>query len=239
MIFAMIAGSNCYNCQLEDSDYDYFCVYQVPTRSLLSLPEVRPPQVVARDLKLDADLPDITCYEIGKFLEAVQSGSPVIMQSLFCRDHLTYQTDEWRDLKRNAFHFVTAQTVRAYIGYARSEIKQMKGKVKHEYNKFMYHAYRLVLEAERLSQGLPPKIWFETDSEEHKQIMEIRTKLTGSEARNEKLREIQHRLDAVEKVDLSTVFKYDKLKPREDSMESDDPYTLMNNWLIELRVNNL
>lgn len=245
IIFAMIAGSQCYNFALENSDNDYFCVYQVNTKLLLSMQELRPPQIVTRDEKTDVDHPDITCYEIGKFVEALQSGSPVIMQSLFCRDELTYQTDEWKRIKQHAHLMLTAQTVRAYIGYARSEVKQMMGKGKYDYNKFAYHAYRLVFETERIASGSCPIIWFETGSEEHTRIMDIRTNTLGVQARNEMLRELQERLNKLDKMDHSQVLKFDKMKPLDarqggDTVDtSSNPFYILNDWLVSLRFDSI
>jgi len=241
LIFAMIAGSQCYNCALENSDNDYFCVYQADSKLLLSMQELRPPQIVSRDEKVDADHPDITCYEVGKFIESVQSGSPVIMQSLFCRDELTYQTEEWKKIKQHAHTLLTGQTVRAYIGYARSEIKQMMGKAKYDYNKFMYHAYRLVYEGERIASGLTPVIWFETGSEEHTHLMDIRTKTFGIQARNEMLRELQDRLNKLEKMDYSQNLLFDKIKPDtgNETDKSSNPFYWLNDWLLSLRFANV
>jgi predicted nucleotidyltransferase len=243
LIFAMLAGSNAYNCQVETSDYDYFCVYQVNTCCLLSLKELQPRQTLSRTDDSNG-APDISCFEVGRFLESVQSGSPVILQSLFCRDHLTYQSEEWKQLKQHAHKFITTQTLKAYIGYAKAEIKQMKGNIKHDYNKYMYHAFRLVMEGETLTTGQSPQIWFESDTPEHTFLMNIRRNLLGSHDRNEHLRTLQERLESLEKKsNTPNLFQYDKLQPptsqQSHEESSDHPYFILNNWLVSVRLSFL
>lgn len=107
ILFAMIAGSHAYNLNIDNSDYDFFAVYAAKTTDVLSLPERRPPQVIVNSKN---EKPDIQVYEVGKFCEALQTGNPMLVQSLFVERNC-YQSDLWKRLKKNALKFITAQTI--------------------------------------------------------------------------------------------------------------------------------
>jgi hypothetical protein len=43
------------------------------------------------------------------------TGNPTVTQFLFAEKHV-YESEEWKILKKHNKHFITAQTIRAYLG---------------------------------------------------------------------------------------------------------------------------
>jgi predicted nucleotidyltransferase len=229
ILFACVAGSTMYNLSLPNkSDHDFIAVYSAPTRSILSLTEAQPlPTIVNTN-------PDIMVYEVGKFCQLLQSGSPVILQVVFIdpeKYNLCYTTSRWQELRASQHHLITTQTVQAYIGYIKNELKQIQGKSKLEYQKCLYHAFRLIYETERILQGDLPLIRFETGSEIWKHLMEIRTHTPSQTQLNLYLREVKQRLEAIEKKDPWDEY----VKVRTLKTPGLENFEAINRWLLSVR----
>jgi predicted nucleotidyltransferase len=229
ILFACVAGSTMYDLSLPSkSDHDFMAVYRAPTRAILSLNEAQPPTTV-----VNTD-PDISIYEVGKFCEALQSGSPVILQSVLidCDKYsLCYASEKWQELRAIRSYLITTTTVRAYIGYVKNEMKQIQGKSKQDYQKCLYHAFRLIFEIERILAGDHPIIRFERDSEEWKYLMEIRTHTPSQTQLNLYLRELKQRLDAIEKKD-----PYDEhVQVKSLKQPGVENFEKLNEWLLSCR----
>lgn len=107
VIFAMIGGSHCYNCQIEGkSDFDFLGVYISPTRDILSLQEARPEQVFTV-----TEPTDMTVVEVGKFCEMLQTGNPLALQMLFTKRFI-YTTPAFEKLRELAPKFITKVLLR-------------------------------------------------------------------------------------------------------------------------------
>jgi len=118
------------------------------------------------------------------------------------------------------------------MGYVKSQLKQVQGKVKYDYSKFMYHAFRLLFELERIvNKAQVPIIYFETGSEEREFLMHVR--LQGDpQTRNKLLDQVQTRLQAIQHLKPWNNVKEAAVKPGNES------FTLLNNWLLKIRKAN-
>ena len=228
IIFAMIGGSHAYNCQLDSgkSDFDFLGVFVAPTSSILSLSEVRPEQVVTQ-----SEPNDMTVVEVGKFCEMVQTGNPLALQMLFTKRFI-YTTPEFEELRAEADKFITKQTVEAYMGYIKSQLKQVQGKVKYDYSKFLYHAFRLLFELEHIViNSQLPIIYFENGTEERNFLMHVRQQ-GDAQTRNKLLDQIQTRLQAIQNLKPWNNVRETAVKPGSNS------FTVLNNWLLQIRKAN-
>jgi predicted nucleotidyltransferase len=104
----VIAGSHCYNLNVETSDFDYIAIYSATPKSQLGLPSFNSPSVITNS---KTDSIDIAIYEVSKFLETLMTGSPVMIQCLFS-NHFIFETKEFQELKKNSKLFITSQTIR-------------------------------------------------------------------------------------------------------------------------------
>lgn len=216
VIFAMIGGSFCYNLNLKNSDFDFLGVYVGDSCQVLGLPESRPiPVVTSTD-------PDIAVYEISKFCECLATSSPVIFQMIFT-ERYCYETEEWKILKKERMKFITTQTIKAYLGHTKSEIKGVGGP---DYSKNLYHAFRLLFETQRMLNGEGPRIYYEGEQREF--LLNVREKKLS---KNEYLHQVQELMEKCEKEKTSHLI---------DSIKKDtEPYKILENWLIQIRLKEI
>jgi len=202
IIFAMIGGSHCYNLNIETSDFDYIAIYSAKPSSLLGLSSNNSPSVVQNS---KTDKIDIAIYEISKFCETLLTGSPVMIQCLFT-ENFFFETKEFSELKKNSKIFLCSQTIRAYFGHVKSEIKQINSK---DWSKNLYHAFRLIFEIERILEGKIPKIYWE--NEEREFLLNIRNE---KKSKNEYLFEIKKKIENIENIEkkLNEYFEIDIIK---------------------------
>eukprot|EP01080_Neovahlkampfia_damariscottae_P001009 gene1009-9915_t len=202
IIFAMIGGSHCYNLNIETSDFDYIAIYAAKPSSLLGLPSKSSPPVVQNTKQ---DKIDIAIYEVSKFCETLLTGSPVMIQCLYTNNFF-FETKEFSELKKNSKLFLCSQTIRAYFGHVKSEIKQTNSK---DWSKNLYHAFRLIFEIERMLDGKEPKIFWE--NEEREFLLNVRNE---KKSKNEYLFEIKKKMESIEKIEkkLNDYFKVDIVK---------------------------
>lgn len=212
----MIGGSFSYNLNLKNSDFDFLGVYVGDSNQVLGLPESRPIPVITNSE------PDIAVYEISKFCECLMTSSPVIFQMIFT-ERYCYETEEWKLLKKNRMKFITQQTIKAYLGHTKSEIKGVGGS---DYSKNLYHSFRLLFEIERMLKGEGPLIYWEGDQREF--LMGVREKKLS---KNEYLNQVQELME-----------KFEKEKPTHliEAIKKDtEPYKILENWLIQIRFKEI
>ncbi|KAL0483922.1 hypothetical protein AKO1_004558 [Acrasis kona] len=226
ILFACVAGSTMYNLSLPGkSDFDYFGVFRAPTKNIVGLTHV--------PTSLNSHDPDMSIHEVGKFCEQVLSGSPVITQLLFLDEseyELCYCSEEWKELKKIAMNFITVRTVKAYFGHLKSEIKTAQGKDECSYKKCLYHAFRLCIELERLTKGLPPQVRFKEGTEQWNFLMEVRNHDANKKAFYSYMRDLNSRLAEVDKSEpWSDYIEYADLK------QTNPNFDILNNWLLKVR----
>jgi predicted nucleotidyltransferase len=229
ILFACVAGSTMYNLSLPNkSDHDFMAIYRASTHSLLSLNESQPASTV-----VNTD-PDISVLEIGRFCETLQSGSPVVLQTVMIDPKtypLCYVSEKWHKLRELRPKLITTSTIQSYIGYVKNELKQIQGKSKRDYQKCLYHAFRLLFELKRIINGELPIIRFERHSEEWNFLMEVRTHVPSETQLNKYLREVKTKLDEIEKKSPWT----DIVPIKSLKQPGTENYDALNEWLLYVR----
>lgn len=135
-ILSALVGSQAYGTANEDSDRDYLGVYLANTEHLLGL---SPVEQTVRRVK-----PDMTFYELGKFLRLAMACNPTILELLWCEEH--HHCDSYGvALLGVRSYFLSKLVRRTYLGYARSQLRKMeKGKDSKLYAKHARHTMRLL-----------------------------------------------------------------------------------------------
>lgn len=113
------------------------------------------------------------------------------------------------------------------MGYVKSQLKQVQGKVKYDYSKFLYHAFRLLFELERIVlKSELPIIYFE--GEEREFLLNVRQQ-GDAQTRNKLLDQIQNRLQVIQNLKPWPTVKEAGIKP------GSEVFNLLNDWLLEMR----
>lgn len=210
LLFAMTAGSVAFNLSVEGSDRDYFAVYAADVDASFAL--TRPLATV------DSHDPDLQMYEAAKYCELLLKGNPKVVEPLFA-EHFTWQSEEWRELKKLRHHLMTRVTVDQYVSYALSQLGDyVKGRGAKPPAKKFYHAFRLMQEARRIITHGAPRVWYEDGDEDRAFLMSIRRGEQDLEALVGQLLELRAEVDVL-KLQLP-----EKTDPR-----------VLGEWLLYLR----
>jgi hypothetical protein len=217
ILMARIAGSTSYNTAIETSDNDFLAVHVAPTEMMLSLD--RPQETVTNEKNTK---PDWTSHEVGKFCFLLLSGNPTVIECVFAEDHVVGRA-AWQQLRAYRKIFLTAKTVRNYLGYAQGQLKRMlHGQSVHGHGglpdeKFSYHIIRLLMDAKTIAEGHEPQI-FKTGAA-REALMEIRSGKFTPDQIAARAREM--------------IAEIDSYKPWPIPDEIDKP--LLNKWLLQVR----
>lgn len=145
----VVIGSQAYGTARPDSDVDLRGFYLAPTRQVLSL---RPPTQV-----VDRDQPDMTFYELGKFVSLLVSNNPNALEMLYAP--VLYLGPEGELLRSVRDRFLSRRVLKTYGGYAMQQLKHAKagtggsrGAAHFRREKFSGHLVRLQLTAISLLQ---------------------------------------------------------------------------------------
>lgn len=138
LISVVLAGSRAYGIHNENSDVDLRGVFSVSRERRLSL--------FPHTDVIDKKEPDITLYDIAKFMRLAMKNNPNYLELLYSPQYLwRYSTEAWVYLvsRRNAF--LNASVVNSYIGAATQHYRTAL----RDYNttgsfttKHLVHAYR-------------------------------------------------------------------------------------------------
>ena len=161
VLFAMLAGSRCFNLNLPTSDDDFLAVYEAEAVDILKN---------TYTTTIDVHQPaDCVIHELSKYLSLLDKGNPKVIEPLFS-ERYTYQSERWVDLKVSLrSSVINKNTLQQYISYAISKFFDSET----ESNKNYYHCIRLLSEANQIAFGKPPNVWFEGQLREF--LMNIRT----------------------------------------------------------------
>ena len=213
-LFMKVWGSYSHNTELPTSDVDYLAVYAAPTSEILSMD--KPPETVTHSK------PDLEAHEVEKFCRLLIKGNPSMVEMLFT-EKMYWAADEWMALRNIREHFLSAQAVLQYIGYAKGQLANLKkGTRLHttggEYNtKSAYHMLRVLGDAASMAQGGEPVVW--KDGAEREFLMDIRHGRFGP--------------DEVEAKAAQRVADLESRKPWPLREEGDR--ALLNDWLLWVR----
>lgn len=215
-----ISGSYGYNLGVDGSDIDYQIVYAAPSIEMLSM---RPPKETIDGKAGTGEWPaDFQAHEVGKFCRLLVRGNPNLLESVSARlqvvRHVLFQR-----LHEERKRFYSKESVEHYIGYCKGQLFAMtNGKPLHsrggKYNpKWAVHCVRLAWEAERLSRGQDPRVFWE--DAEQSALMSIRR---GEWSRAQ-----------VEAAVLDAMDKIEERKPWPLPDVGDEAY--LKEWLLEVR----
>lgn len=120
-------------------DNTYFGVHATPPRLLLADHAVRSSATV-KTLSAEAaggDKVDCQLYDVSKFAEMLQAGSPTCLEALFpdrsgpaSSSSLSYlyESPQWLELKRVRDQLVTPHALRRLVGYLDGQLRQLRKK---------------------------------------------------------------------------------------------------------------
>jgi len=119
MLFEVVSGSRAYGTHKPTSDTDYRGVYILPMENLLGYNYI--PQV-------SDETNDITYYEIGRFLQLLQSQNPNIIELFNVSDeNIIYKHPLFDDILQHKEKFLSKGCKDSFAGYAISQIKKARG----------------------------------------------------------------------------------------------------------------
>lgn len=119
MLFETISGSRAYGTHKPTSDTDYRGVFILPIENLLGYDYV--PQV-------NDDTNDITYYEIGRFLDLLQTQNPNIIELFnMPEENILYKHPLFDEILQYKEQFLSQICKDSFGGYAISQIKKARG----------------------------------------------------------------------------------------------------------------
>lgn len=155
LIYAKVWGSHSHGTQLPTSDVDYLAVFQLPTRTVLSLDPWSD--------TVDGKGPDFESHEIGKFAGLVLKGNPGVVEMLFTTQWQV-ATPGWEALVAGRHTVLNRATVNQYLGYCDGQLRRLQGGHRLHtaggvYNtKWAYHLLRVAMNAELIARGKAPVV---------------------------------------------------------------------------------
>eukprot|EP01103_Thecamoeba_quadrilineata_P014834 TRINITY_DN4523_c0_g1_i1.p1 TRINITY_DN4523_c0_g1~~TRINITY_DN4523_c0_g1_i1.p1 ORF type:complete len:248 (-),score=48.46 TRINITY_DN4523_c0_g1_i1:26-769(-) len=223
LLMVMITGSQSYNLATPSSDVDYFGVYLASKNDILGLDP--PPESVSNQPL--GPPPDADIYEAKKYCRLLIEGNPFAIETLFCERNI-YESDSFRNLKKMRRIFLTKKAIRQYIGYVLQFMKKdfnAKNQNRRR-GKRIYHMLRLLMEANRILDGLEPFLWLSEDNP-------IRAELVAIKAENYVRSEFEIRIKKL----------LEEVTHRVESTDCCLPETVdeavVNDWLISTRRNQI
>jgi predicted nucleotidyltransferase len=127
-IFKAVAGSRLYGTSTEKSDYDFLGVCLDTPENLIG---------VHRFGQFDkiGEGDDLTIYAVSKFLGLCAKNNPSIVDVLFTpKEFWLHHTNDWQVIYENRHRFLSQRSIKAYIGYAYSQLSRIE-----RHRKWMEH----------------------------------------------------------------------------------------------------
>ncbi len=145
-ILAGVTGSIAYGLNTETSDEDIRGIFVSRTEDVLSIYGV--PDVI------DKKNPDVTYYEVLKFIRLALKANPSILELLYLEKYIK-QTSEGKLLVDNRDAFLSKTVFKSYGGYAISQIRMLNRRgyfpdKKNRYAKHARHCFRLLQQGREL-----------------------------------------------------------------------------------------
>jgi len=140
-------GSRAYGLDTPESDVDVRGVYVAPTKAILGL--CSPAEVI------DRRDPDVTFYEVGKFIRLALKCNPNIIEMLWLEQYLR-ETWEGQLLVEHREDFLSDLVVETYAGYALSQAHKLNNRhysalgPHRRHDKHARHCFRLLQQGREL-----------------------------------------------------------------------------------------
>jgi predicted nucleotidyltransferase len=187
LAFVSVSGSRLYNTVAftgSENDIDVVGIYLCDTRQLLGIDDKKKDFLVPAVRNNNPDTIDYTVYELSRFVHLLITCNPAAIEVLFgCEKKLYITTDnkideEWNLLLEKRSAFITKDLVKNLLGYAKSQVADAVRKKDQEdtphARKAIYHAIRVVSEAQRIVNGQEPLVHLDDDNEIRQQILDVR-----------------------------------------------------------------
>lgn len=137
-----LVGSHAYGTNHEGSDRDYRGFYVAPTSRLFTLDRLME--------TFDRKDPDVTLYELGKFVSLAAAANPTVLETLWADSYEATWTGE--AIRANRQVFLSRRVLKTYAGYATQQLLKAqrgvggsRGTAHLKREKFYLHTYRLML----------------------------------------------------------------------------------------------
>jgi len=159
LICCVPSGSLLHNTMGPKSTLDYIGIFAVPTVDYLSL-ITYPKRIDATGVSYNKNYiqaKGVVLYELNLACTLISTGNHRIIEALFYDGLLSFETPWWKELKKLRDNFITMNTVQHYIS---TTVSIMKMKIKTSLE--LYHAWRLVIEAQNLLQNKKPSLTIDT-----------------------------------------------------------------------------
>ena len=122
ILFEAIVGSKAYGTNIDTSDTDIKGVYILPIDNILGNKYIE---------QVNDDKNDIVYYEIGRFLELLQSNNPTLLELLSLPDDcILYKHPIFDEILNNKDKFITKGCKNSFGGMSVQQIKKAKGQNK-------------------------------------------------------------------------------------------------------------
>lgn len=158
LLFLRVAGSRGHNLNKdESSDWDYIGVFSAPLKLMLGVDST--PELIVGKLPSGGDY---TFYEVRKFCRLLMDGNPHCIDTVFAEKLSWISSKQWNVLQEISKMLISDATLKTYLNYSLGHYNKIEKSIaenKKRDNKSEYHFFRILLDAERIYNNLPPKIW--------------------------------------------------------------------------------
>lgn len=119
ILLEALSGSRAYGTETPESDHDYRGVFIMPEEHVLGFGYVE---------QISDDTNDITFYEVGRFLQLLESNNPNMLELLNVPEEcMIYKHPLFDYILEHKEEFITKQCRNSIAGYARQQIKKATG----------------------------------------------------------------------------------------------------------------
>ena len=119
LLFEAISGSRAYGTNKETSDTDYRGVYILPLNNILGFDYIE---------QVSDATNDAVYYEIGRFLQLLQSQNPNILELLnMPEENITFKHPSFDRILKHKDMFLSKECRNSFGGYAVAQIKKARG----------------------------------------------------------------------------------------------------------------
>jgi hypothetical protein len=119
ILFECLSGSHAYGTNKASSDMDYRGVFILPQDNLYGMDYIG---------QVSDETNDITFYEIGRFMELLESNNPNILEILNMPDeNIIFRHPVFDIILEQKYNFLTTNCKNSFGGYAATQIKKARG----------------------------------------------------------------------------------------------------------------
>eukprot|EP00455_Lapot_gusevi_P013659 TRINITY_DN16704_c0_g1_i2.p1 TRINITY_DN16704_c0_g1~~TRINITY_DN16704_c0_g1_i2.p1 ORF type:complete len:274 (+),score=25.45 TRINITY_DN16704_c0_g1_i2:65-823(+) len=174
MLFSCLTGSRAYNLHHQESDVDVFVVWAAPTRAVLTLQsDLKDSYRNPQDVK-----PDFNIHEVKQYCRLLTMCDPRAVECLFATHNVGTLSTEWQELHAIRHHFLCKILVHKYISHIDRELRMLdRADVRDNVKMCLKKTYviaRLFHFVDKMLKGETMELWFEEDSVERRELMEVR-----------------------------------------------------------------